>query len=185
MVTEYPKDVVLRDGTRVTLRPLGKADGEQLFQFFRQLPEEDRLYLREDVTKREVVEGWLRGLDYHRVFPLVAEVEGRIVGDATLHRRKYGWARHAAKLRVTIAKDFQHKGLGTKMVQELMRVAVNEGVDKILAELMANQTVALRAFERMGFERVAVLPELVKDMAGRYHDLMVLIYDLAAEAELY
>jgi len=184
-MAEYPKDVVLRDGTRVTLRPLSKEDSEGLFQFFRQLPEEDRLYLREDVTKREVVEGWVRDLDYHRVFPLVAEVGGRIVGDATLHRRKYGWARHAAKLRVTIAKDFQNKGLGTKLVQELTRMAANEGLDKILVEVMANQTVALRAFEKMGFERVATLPELVNDMAGKSHDLVVLIYDLAAEAELY
>ena len=64
-------------------------------------------------------------------------------------------------------------------------IATTEGLTKLLVELMSNQTVAIRAFERMGFERVAVLPELVKDMAGRYHDLMVLIYDLAAEAELY
>lgn len=186
MVTGYPREVVLRDGTKVTLRPMGKEDGEKLFHFFTQLPEEDRLYLREDVTKKEVIDGWIRDLNYDRVFPLLAEFQGRIVGDATLHRRRYGWARHVAKVRVVIAHDFQHKGLGTKMIQELIGIAADEKLTKLLVELMANQTVAIRAFQKIGFEKVATIPELVKDTAGGLHDLVVLAYDIPeAEEELY
>lgn len=189
MIMEYPREVELKDGLKVTLRPMVKEDGEKLFQFFTELPKEDRLYLREDVAKKEVIEGWIRDLDYHRVFPLLAEFQGRIVGDATLHRRKYGWARHLARVRVTIAKEFQHRGLGTKMVQELIGIAANEGLEKILAEVMGNQTAALRAFEKMGFQKTATIPGLVKDMAGQYRDLVILVYDIAAgiapEEELY
>ena len=185
MVTAYPKEVELRDGTKVTLRPMVKEDGEKLFQFFTQLPEEDRLYLREDVTKKEVIEGWIRDLNYHRIFPLLAEFQGQIMGDATLHRREYGWTRHTAKVRVTIARIFQHRGLGTKMVQELIGIATQEGLEKVLVELMAGQTVALRAFEKMGFRKVAMLPELVKDLTGRYHDLVVLVYNIPPEEEVY
>lgn len=185
MVTAYPRDVVLRDGTKVTLRPMGKEDGEKLFNFFTQLPEEDRLYLREDVTRKEVIDAWIRDLNYDRVFPLLAEVKGRIVGDATLHRRRYGWARHLAKVRVVIAHDFQHKGLGTKMIQELIGIAANEGLTKLLVELMPNQTAALRAFQKIGFEKVATLPGLVKDTAGNLHDLVILTYDIPEAEELY
>lgn len=183
--SDYPKEVVLKDGTKVTLRPMGKGDGDNLFAFFTQLPEEDRLYLRDDVAKRSVIDAWIRNLDYDRVFPLLAEVQGRIAGDATLHRREHGWARHIAGVRVTISKEFQKKGLGTKMVQELIKVASAEGRSKVMAELIADQTAALRAFERMGFEKVATLPGLVKDIEGNPHDLAVLIYDAAAGWELF
>lgn len=189
MAIGYPKEVKLKDGIMVTLRPMVKEDGEKLLQFFTELPETDRLYLREDVTKREVIEGWIRDLDYHRVFPLLAEFQGRIVGDATLHRSEYGWARHTAEVRVTIAKEFQHRGLGTKMVQELIGIATERGLEKILAEVMGNQAAALRAFEKMGFRKAATIPGLVKDMAGQYRDLVILIYDVGAgiapEEELY
>ncbi len=185
MLSAYPNEVVLRDSTKVTLRPMGKEDGDKLFRFFSELPDEDRLYLRDDVSKRSVIEAWIRGLDYDRVFPLMAEVHGRIVGDATLHRREHGWARHLGNVRVTIAKDFQKKGLGSKMVEELIKVASGEGRRKIMAEIIADQAVALRAFEKMGFQRVATLPALVKDVEGKPHDLAVLVYDIAAEAEMF
>ena len=48
-------------------------------------------------------------IDYNRVFPLVAEVQGRIVGDVTLHVRKVGWKRHLGNVRVVVAKDSQNR----------------------------------------------------------------------------
>ena len=43
----------LKDGTDVLLRSMTKDDLERSLAFFQGLPEEDRTYLRRDVTKRK------------------------------------------------------------------------------------------------------------------------------------
>jgi L-amino acid N-acyltransferase YncA len=181
----FPKQVTLRDGTSVTLRPMVKEDAGKLFEFFRQVPPEDRVFFKEDVSRRDVIDAWARTLDYEKILPLLAEADGRIVGDATLHRRAFGWMSHVGRLRVATAEAYRHKGLGTKLVEALIQVAGRVDLDKVDVGLMADQTLALRAFERMGFVRTARFPEHVKDMAGQRHDFVVLVYDLKAEEELY
>lgn len=65
-LTTYPKDVPLRDGTQITLRPMTSKDAEPLLAFFRQIPEEDRYYLKEDVADAAVIRRWTAELDYER-----------------------------------------------------------------------------------------------------------------------
>lgn len=173
----YPKTVSLKDGTRVTIRPLSPRDEAALKEFFLALPEEDRLFLREDVTRPEVVEGFIRSLGDDTVFPLVAEHEGRIVGDATLHRSRHGWSRHVAQIRVVVARDFQHRGLGTALIRCLVRHAIGLGLDKLVAEVVDNQTAARRAFEKLGFVQEAVLKGHVRDIHGIKRDLVILAND--------
>ena len=51
----YPKEVMLRDGTVVHLRPLEEADKTQVFHFFERVLEEERYYLKENVIVPEVI----------------------------------------------------------------------------------------------------------------------------------
>jgi len=50
---QYPKAATLKDGRNVVIRPLTRNDFDQLYSFFQALPEEDRLFLRHDVTDPE------------------------------------------------------------------------------------------------------------------------------------
>lgn len=181
MVSGYPKTVRLRTGTEVTIRPMVKEDAGKLHTFFDRVPREDRLFLREDVSRRDVIDAWARELDYEKVLPLVAEVGDNIVGDATLHRRKQGWTSHAGKLRIVIDKDYRGKGLGTLLLEELIAVAKQAGLELLVAEVMATQTAALAAFKSVGFEKEAVLFNYVKDQAGKKHSLILMIKDLLTE----
>ncbi|NIQ99909.1 MAG: hypothetical protein GTN78_06860, partial [Gemmatimonadales bacterium] len=90
----YPKKVRLRDGTEVQLRPMVAEDREGLLAFFQDLPEDDRMFLKEDVTKPETIDRWVRNLDYDRVLPILAMKDEKVVGDGTLHMDRYGWSRH-------------------------------------------------------------------------------------------
>ncbi len=83
-----------RAGTHVTFRPLEPTDANRLLQFFNRVPAEDRFYLKEDVTSAEVIENWVQHIDYNRVLPLLALIDGEIVADATLHRSRAGAHRH-------------------------------------------------------------------------------------------
>jgi GNAT superfamily N-acetyltransferase len=130
-----------------------KEDAEKLYTFFARMPFEDRLFLRDDVSKRDVIDAWARELDYDRVLPLVAEVGGNIVGDATLHRRKAGWTSHVGKIRIATDKDYRDKGLGTALLEELIGFAKRAGLEILAAEVMATQTAALAALKSLEFEK--------------------------------
>ena len=185
MLTVYPKKVRLQSGTSVTIRPMVKEDADKLYAFFSRVPREDRLFLRDDVSIRDVIDSWTQELDYEKVLPLVAEVGGNIAGDATLHRRKFGWTSHVGKVRLVIDKDYRGKGLGTVLIEELIDIAKKAGLEQLVAELMSNQSGALSAFKRLGFEKEAVFFNYVKDQMGEERNLVVMIKNLRIEPAMF
>jgi RimJ/RimL family protein N-acetyltransferase len=178
MAAPYYKEGVLKDGSRVILRPLVQEDREKLINFFRRLDEKELSFLRNDVRDPGVIDHWVSHINYQRCFPLVAEAEGRIVGDATLHMRRVGWKRHLGNVRVVVAKDFQNKGLATLLINELVELAGEFGLEKLVAEVHLQATAALSVFKKAGFSVKAVFEDLVKDPAGRSSDLVVMVCDV-------
>src|SRR5205814_6249088 len=65
--------LTLADGTPVDIRPLDERDVGRLVNFFRHVPVEDRLFLREDVVVSDVVYNWVRNYGPQRSLVLVAE----------------------------------------------------------------------------------------------------------------
>src|SRR6202049_2407131 len=88
MRDRFPQEAVLRDGTRLLIRPFNSSDTAALYAFFQRLPEEVRRFAWDRIDSRPLVEQWGRELDYDRVLPLIATDGQRIVADATLHRRE-------------------------------------------------------------------------------------------------
>ncbi len=41
VLKDYPKEVILKDGTGVTLRPLAEGDQDALFRMFHRFPKEE------------------------------------------------------------------------------------------------------------------------------------------------
>ena len=73
MIADYPRELVLKDGSRITLKPMQAEDQERLLRFFRSIPKKDRWFLRDDVADADVVKGWADNLDYSHVLPILAE----------------------------------------------------------------------------------------------------------------
>ncbi len=179
-MTPFTKEGVLKDGTRVTLRPMVKEDRDKLLDFFKRVDEKDLMFLRNDVRDPAVIDHWVNNIDYSRVFPLLAEVNGRIVGDATLHLRKKGWKKHLGNVRVVVAHDFQGRGLGTLLINEIVDLANEFGLEKLVAEIHLQAVAALNAFKKAGFSVKAVFEDLVQDLTGRRGDLVVMVCDVQA-----
>jgi RimJ/RimL family protein N-acetyltransferase len=176
----YHKEGVLKDGSRVILRPMVKEDREKLLEFFRNLDTKALSFLRNDVRDPTVIDRWVTHIDYNRVFPLVAEADGRIVGDVTLHMRKLGWKRHVGNVRVVVANDYQHRGLGTLLINEIVELAGEFGLEKLVAEVHLQALGAIAVFKKAGFSIKAVFEDLVKDPAGKSSDLVVMVCDIQA-----
>ena len=169
MLENFPKMITLRDGHVLTLRLMNRDDQFGLYEFFISLPLEDRRYLRNDVTDRKVIENWVRNLDYDKVVPVLAEDDGRIVANATLHWQTFGWGRHVGEIRITIHPEFQGRGLGIALLDEISDLAAQSGVKKLLARIVSTRAGTITAFEKAGFSQVTVLPPAGQQFVA-YHD---------------
>jgi ribosomal protein S18 acetylase RimI-like enzyme len=172
--------VHLKDGQEVLIRPLTKDDLDRSLAFFQGLPEEDRKYLRVDVTKRSVVERRIRAIDSGRVKRLVAVVDDRIVADGALELAGDEWTAHVGELRLIVARPFQRKGLGMLMASELYKLAAAEKVEQVVVKMLRPQVGARRIFRKLGFREEIMLPDHAKDRSGGSQDLILMRCDLEA-----
>lgn len=172
LLDQYPKTVRLKDGTVITLRPLRSDDADRLVDLFSDVDEEELRILRDDVTNPDVVRRWATELDYERVLPIVAEVEGRLIGDATLHRRPVSPYEKVGKVRLYVHRDYRRRGVGTALLNELLGVARALGLEQVLMEFYVEHAALIAAFQRRGFTREAILPT---------YQMVVLAYDLTRE----
>jgi len=177
---DYPKTERLKDGRDVVLRPLSEDDFERLHSFFQALPEEDRLFLADDVTDPALIRKWIEGLDFKKVIPLVGLDEDRIVADGTLHIAAGGWMRHVGHIRLVTARTHRHVGLGTLLARELVALAAERNLEKLQAHVIEDNTGSVRMFEAAGFKKAVVLQALVKDQAGQDRNLAIMINDVAS-----
>ncbi len=180
----YPREVTLHNGATLVFRPMDRDDVGRLWAFFQQIPPEDKMFFRQDVSRREVVQHWADTLDYSLVLPILALDGDRVVGDATLHRQRTGWKQRVGVVRVQVVPDYRHFGLGTAMVRELRHIGEKSALHYLMAEVIEEQAAAVRAFEKMGFVRAATYRNFVNDQGGGLHNLLVLLYRMSSPDDL-
>jgi RimJ/RimL family protein N-acetyltransferase len=179
---ELKKTGKLKDGTEVILRPMTQADRKALGDFFGRLTPSVLQYVRNDVTDPQVLDKWFERLDYEKVFPLLAFIENRLVGDATLHRVGHGWRKHLGTIRIVVDPEFHEKGLGTLMINELVDLAQEFGLEKLMVEFPLKAHGALAVFKKAGFSPRAVIEGLMKNRHGQDLDVVIMVMDVAAHA---
>ena len=172
----------LKDGTEIILRPMTRNDREPVGDFFGQLTPSVLQYVRNDVTDPKVLDQWFDQLNYDRVFPLLAFKDNRVVANATLHRVGYGWRKHLGTLRIVVDTEFHGKGLGTLMINELVDLAQEFGLEKLMVEFPLRAHAALAMFKKAGFSPRAVIEGLMKDRHGENLDIVIMVMDVAEHA---
>ena len=164
----------LKNGIAVHLREPTLDDVDRLRQFFLSLPEEDRRYLRVDVTRRDVVEQRIRQAQAGEVYRLLALAEDDVIAVGGLERFADSWKRHLAEIRVIVGPAHRSQRLGAMLVGKLFRVAQARGIEQVVVKAAAPQVAARKICERLGFHVDAVLPKHVKDTTGELHDMLIM-----------
>ena len=95
---KYPKELVLKDGEEAIIRPLEKQDEQLLRQFYTDIPEDDRWFMKYDVMDPVVIRKWLDAVGTDRVFSTVALHEGSIIAHAALFIQSFGCTKHIGRL---------------------------------------------------------------------------------------
>ena len=147
-------DVILRDGMTLRLRPPRREDAEELLDFFRELSQRS-LYLRFHGFPRlgpEVVEQLLDPNWSERgalVGTFAEDGRERVVAIANYERLRDPKVAEAA---FAVADAYQRRGIGTRLVEQLAERAGRQGIERIVAEVLADNRDMLGVFEAIGFE---------------------------------
>lgn len=180
---KLPKKIALKDGLQVVLRPLKRDDEKEFHQFFLAVPEQERMFIKHRVTELKVVRDWCRNIDYERNLPLLAQADGKIIGDATLHQQLGGWKRHIGRVSVLVHPQYRGRGLARSLVHEIVEMARHIGLEKVEAEFIGEQEAAIHVFAMMGFSQYLRLEDYVKDMQAITHDYVFMGLDLKTDEE--
>ncbi len=172
------KTETLKDGTKVTIRNLTVEDLDRLMSFYRSLPEEDLRYLRVDVTNRNIVKQRIEAAESGDIFRIIALKGDSIIADGALELTTEEWRRHQGELRVIVAEEFRHKGVGMIIMRELYFLAVEKKVEKVVAKMMKPQVAARTICKTLGFHEELVIPDYVKDQTGKSQDLVIMTCDI-------
>jgi RimJ/RimL family protein N-acetyltransferase len=175
---DYPRRISLKRRRSVRVRPMVIEDADALHQFFLRVPEEDLLFLRRDVTDRDVIESWALDVVTGQTFTLLAERDGAIVGEASIHRSRAPWSQHVGEIRVVVDATHRQLGLGSALVQAIFLASLERGVEKIVAEMTPDQKGAITVFQKLGFRIEGLLRDHVRDRRGEKRDLIVMAHEV-------
>jgi acyl-CoA synthetase (NDP forming)/RimJ/RimL family protein N-acetyltransferase len=142
------RDVLLRDGSTLRLQAPRPTDYEAIKGFFDGLSPESRYlrfhgYGRTDIAARAAAEAG--GVD--RV-ALIARHDGAVVAVAGFDGLREV---RAAEVAFAVADDFQRRGAGTRMLEQLAEIAAERGITRFDAEVMVDNRAMLGVFEGAGF----------------------------------
>ena len=160
-------DVILRDGGTLRLRPPLREDADSLLDFYRSLSQESlRLrfhglpHLHEQLVESLLEPDWVeRG----SLLGTLATDDGgeRVVALANYMRLRDPAVAEAA---FAVADSDQGRGIGTRLLEQLAARAAAAGIERFVAEVLAQNRAMLGVFERAGFELTRELEEGVVEV---------------------
>ena len=169
------KSVELRDGRQILVRwPAIEADLDRLTAYMTGLPAEIRNHLRYDVTNSDSNRVRLAQVDGTDHWRLVAEMKGKIIGDATLDREPFAWTRHVAHMRGVVSPEFAKTGVDFVLYRELIELAAESGVELLYYEVMREQEATIETLTAIGFSTETVRKKYARDLKGNLHDVMIM-----------
>ena len=158
--SQYVSQWTLKDGTEVTIRPIRPED-EPLMVTFHGILSERTVYLRYFSTlslRRRVEHDRLLRIcfgGYDREMVLVAESKDPLTGNHRLlgvaRLNKVRTDNYEGEIAVLVADPYQSQGLGTELLRRCIQIGRDEGVVRVVAEILRDNVAMEKVFQRLGF----------------------------------
>ena len=156
----------------LTIRPVRPEDAPAIIGITQTLAREDGCYVtytfEEASIDVEKEQSRIRGLT--DLF-IVAELEGRIIGDLSLTKDRWSLTGHVGTLGMEILGGYRNNGIGTKMMAYALDWARGKGITRVELEVLAENLPAIHLYENFGFEVEGRKRRAVYKW-GRYLDLL-------------
>ena len=94
---------------------------------------------------------------------LVCLVDGKVAGNCQIAWKKNIKTRHRASVAIALLKQYWNQGIGTRMFQEMIRIAEeNENILQLELEFIEGNTRARALYEKMGFRITGMKPNAIR-----------------------
>jgi RimJ/RimL family protein N-acetyltransferase len=159
------KQVVLKDGRRVSVRPLEMSDKAAVVDFYVglspdvlrwALPPYDRVRVERFFGSPEQLMG------------VVGVVDNKVVGHLHIFRFVSRMS-HVGELIIYIHQEYLNVGLGSAMMKEGIRVAKARELRRIQLSVIEGNEAAIRLYEKLGFKHEGIRYDSYLGEDGRYY----------------
>ena len=97
----------------------------------------------------------------HRLIDLVAEVDGKIVGNCEL-RYGYGREKHVGYLAVIVMRGYRGLSIGSRLITKAIAYAKKYGIRLVLLDVFLLNKKAVKLYKKFGFREVGRVPQRVR-----------------------
>lgn len=164
------RKIELKGGKSVIISEFKDEDFEGLVETYQDMSDDAlRLQRSRDSYDRNN----LRKLCREENLVLIADFENRIVGHCMLDVKHRSTKKGIAYLIINILQDFQGKGLGTEMLDEIIGLAEKDDLHRIESEVVAENKASIHLHEKMRFEEEGRKRDSFFGDNGEYHDKLV------------
>lgn len=176
----------LFDDKKLTINPLSKKDfkfAKEFLDFINSLVEEDaKILMNKKMNLKEEMEFLEKGVkntkDKKKVY-LIAKDGNKVVANTSIELGVFK-RNHIGKFAIGIRAGYRGIGLGTYLMQEIIKLAKKEldPSPKIFQlEVLENNKPAIGLYKKMGFKAVAKVPKQIQHkgrIIGEYIMIKVL-----------
>ena len=111
---------------------------------------------------------------------LVCLVDGKVAGNCHISWNNRLKTRHRASVAVALLRAFWNQGIGTRLTQELIRIAEeNENILQIELEFVEGNSRARALYEKMGFRICGIKPNAIRLKDGTLLNMYSMIREIA------
>jgi GNAT superfamily N-acetyltransferase len=155
-LVKYVFEDRLKDGTYITLRAARSGDGPKIPRAFRSL-DRDTVYTRFFGYKTDVSDGELEQLtcgNFDRRVALLVSI-GSDDNEAVIGSGGYCTIETALPIRgaeaaFTVEEDYRGKGIATRLMRRIIRIAREKGLTHLAADILARNAPMLAVFRQSG-----------------------------------
>jgi len=171
-----------KDGREVILRRLRWEDLDDCIELINSLVAEGaNIAKNEKVTREEEIE-WLAGalsrMERGEEVYITAEIDGKVVGNSEIGRRLGGYDKHVGTIGIAIKKGFRDIGVGTEMMNALIKQGREMSLKVLTLTAFANNKRAIHLYQKLGFQKTGQIPKKFCKR-GKYIDELIMTLILA------
>ncbi|GAA0177111.1 GNAT family N-acetyltransferase [Clostridium sediminicola] len=171
---ENLKEIKLKNGQCVILRRPRVEDAKEMIEYLNVVGgESDNLLFGVGdfhLTLEQEIEHIKKVNNDENTLMVIGVVDGKVISISqinNLHRKRIA---HNSEISISVKKDYWRNGIGSAVMEELIKFAKNNGIIKNMSlGVKASNVNAIKLYEKFGFEKVGVHKNYF-NVDGNYDD---------------
>ena len=163
------------NGHELLLRNANEEDAQMLISGLKLMCGESRFLAKEPeeitLTQEEEIEFIRMQNGAEGNLFLIGFWDGVYVGNCSFMGMSMQRNKHRVSMGIALQQKYSGNGIGTKMVETLLSVAKEKGIEQMELEVVTTNERAIGLYKKMGFEIFGTLPDNMKYKDGSYGDV--------------